>query len=119
MRTLLAILSSMTVLATGYLSLSLVILRPSRATYQEWMPMAALFLLQGVLTVAALAHRVSGRVIRGALLAGAIAILCVGGMWVHATASGPHFEGYALVLGSALVIQGVLTVPVFWQAPAR
>jgi hypothetical protein len=119
MRTLLAILSSLTVLATGYLSLSLTILRPPRANYEEWIPLAALFLLQGMLTLVAIAHGVPGRVIRGALVAGAIAILCVGGLWVYATASGPHFEGYALVLGSALVIQGALTVPVFWHAPAR
>jgi hypothetical protein len=51
--------------------------------------------------------------------AGAIVILCVGGLWVDATVSGPHFEGYALVLGSALFIQGILTIPVLWRVRAQ
>ena len=115
MKTLLAVICCLTVLATGYLSLSLLILRPPRANYYEWIPMAALFLAQGVLTLVAVAGGVSGRWIRSALIAGGIAILCVGGSWAYATLSGPHFEGYAVVLGSALAMQGALTVPTFWR----
>ncbi len=115
MKTLLAIICSLTVLATGSLSLSLLILRPPRANYQEWIPMAALFLAQGVLTLVAVTRGFSAGWMRGVLVAGGIAILGVGSSWTYATVSGPHFEGYALVLGSALVLQGVLTVPVFWQ----
>jgi len=112
MKTLLAVLCSLTVLATGFLSLSLFILRPPRANYQEWIPMAALFLAQGVMTLVAL-RGVSGGWIRGVLVAGGIAILGVGGLWAYATLSGSHFEGYAFVLGSLLAIQGLLTVLVF------
>jgi hypothetical protein len=113
MKTLLAVICSLTVLATGYLSLSLLILRPPRANYQEWIPMAALFLAQGALTLVAVARGGSGKWIRGILVAGGIAILGVGGSWAYATLSSPHFEGYALMLGSALALQGALTVLVF------
>jgi hypothetical protein len=105
MKTLLAVISSLTVLATLYLSLSLLILHPPRANYQQWIPMAALFLAQGVLTLVAVGRGVSHRWIRAALVAGGIAILGAGGSWTYATLSSPHFEGYALVLGSALAIQ--------------
>ena len=115
MKTLLALIASLTVLATGYLSLSLLILRPPRANYYEWIPMATLFLAQGVLTLVAMARGISHRWIRAALAVGGIAILCVGASWAYATLSGPHFEGYALVLGSALAMQGALTVPTFWR----
>jgi hypothetical protein len=114
MKTLLVVISSLTLAATGVLSLSLLILHPPRANYQEWFPMAALFLTQGGLTLFAVTRGGPATWIRRVLVAGGIAILCVGGMWAYATASAPHFEGYALVLGSALAIQGALTATVFW-----
>jgi hypothetical protein len=115
MKTLLAAICSLTVLATGYLSLSLLILRPPRANYQEWIPMAALFLAQGVLTLVAVTRGFSAGWMPRVLMAGGIAILLAGALWAYATVSGPHFEGYALVLGSVLTVQGALTVPVFWR----
>jgi len=114
MKTLLVVISSLTLLATGFLSLSLLILHPPRANYQEWFPMAALFLAQGGLTLFAVTRDASARWIRGLLIAGGIAILSVGALWAYATASAPHFEGYAVVLGSALAVQGALTATVFW-----
>jgi len=115
MKTLLAIITSLTVLATGYLSLSLLILRPPHANYYEWIPMATLFLVQGVLTLVAVARGVFGRWIRSGLAAGGIAILCVGSSCAYATLSSTHFEGYAVVLGSVLAVQGALTIPTFWR----
>jgi len=102
-----------TVLATGYLSLSLAILRPPRANYPEWFTMAALFMAQSVLTMAAVTAVLSGGWIRWLLLAGGIAIIWVGASWARATLASEHFEGYALVLGSMLVVQGALTLGVF------
>jgi hypothetical protein len=64
MRTVLAAISAFTVLATSYLSVSLVILRPPRANTQVWIPMAALFLVQGVLTLIAVAGVISASWIR-------------------------------------------------------
>jgi hypothetical protein len=110
MKTALALISSFTLLAAGYLSLSVAILRPPRVNYGEWFLMATLFVGQSVLTLVAVTGLVSGAWIRWGLLAGSVAIIGVGAAWVKATVSGPHFEGYALVLGSALVVQGVLTL---------
>ena len=116
MRAVLAVICSFTMLATGYLSLSLVILRPPRANYQEWFFMAALFIAQSGLTLVAVARAVSGAWIRVLVLAGGVAIIWVGASWAHATVSGPHFEGYALGLGSVLVAQGALTLAVFLRS---
>src|SRR2546428_12714924 len=104
---------SFTLLATGYLSLSLIILRPPRANYPEWFMMAALFVAQSVFTLVAVAGMVSGGWVRWLLLAGSLAIVWVGASWARATLASNHFEGYALVLGLALVIQGALTLGVF------
>jgi len=112
-RTALAAICVFTLLATGYLSLSLLILRPPRANDQEWAVMASLFVAQSVLTLPVLAGGLSGSWIRWFVVAGGATVLLVGGSWAHATVSGPHFEGYALVLGSVLVVQGALTLAVF------
>ena len=98
-----------TLLATAYLTASLLVLRPPRANYQQWSPMAALIIAQGVVTLVAL-FLVRTAPVRYAALAGAVAIALAGALWVLTMLSGPHFEGYALVLGSALVVQGVLTL---------
>jgi hypothetical protein len=63
--------------------------------------------------------------LRYAAAAGGAAIAALGASSVYSTVSGPHFEGYALVLGAALVLQGLLTVIAFASlrtgpfAPAR
>ena len=105
----LAAICSLTLLATGYLSLSLLVLRPPRANYPEWFMMAALFVTQSAFTLLAVAGMVSGGWVRGLLLTGSLAIVWVGASWARATLTSDHFEGYALVLGLALVIQGALT----------
>ncbi len=113
MKTVLAVLCSFTVLATGYLSLLLLILQPPRANFTTWFLTAALFVAQSALTLAILAGRASSPLIRRAALAGGAAIAVVGAVWIRATVTGPHFEGYAIVLGSAVVAQGALTLIVF------
>jgi hypothetical protein len=117
MKALLAVICPLTLLATAYLSLSLVILHPPRANYVQWFLMAVLFIAQAALTLAAIAGAVSvsGGLIRWVLVAGGAAVTFVGALWLRATLSGVHFEGYALVLGSMLVVQGVLTVCAFWS----
>lgn len=121
MRTILAAFCSFTLLATGYLSLSVLILRPPRVNDSAWFLAAALFAAQAALTMTTLAGVVSGPWTRWLLLAGGVAITLVGASWVRDTVSGPHFEGYALVLGSALMVQGALTVGAFARPidPAR
>lgn len=47
---------------------------------------------------------------------GAMGIAWIGYSMVEHTLSGPHFEGYALVLGTVGVLQGVLTLMLFlWR----
>ena len=53
-----------------------------------------------------------GRLVRLSLLAGGAAIAWLGGSWAYGTVAGDHFEGYALVLGTALAIQGALTIAI-------
>ena len=108
MRNVLAALCGFTVLATGYLSLSLLILHPPRADFATWFVMAVLFVLQSVLTLLVLfANGLAG--LRNLAVLGGAGILVSGASMVHSTLNGAHFEGYALILGSVLVLQGLLT----------
>jgi hypothetical protein len=107
MRTALALLCGCTLLATVYLSVSLAVLRPPRANYQQWAVIAATIVAVGVLTLAALVVDRSAR-LAAAVTAGGIVLAVIGVVSVYRTVSGDHFEGYALVLGSALVVQGAL-----------
>src|SRR5690349_10462935 len=112
LKTALAAICMFTLAATVYLSASLVILRPPRADYQEWALVGAVILVQGVLTLLAMRADLSKRV-RYAVAAGGAVVGVLGGSSVYRTVSGPHFEGYALILGSALVVQGLLTLIAF------
>jgi hypothetical protein len=108
----LAVACAFTLLATVYLSVSLIVLQPPRANYRQWTFVASVIVVQGVLTLAALyAGGPAG--LRYAASAGAAALVWIGASSVYSTMSGPHFEGYALVLGSAMVVQGLLTVATF------
>ena len=51
--------------------------------------------------------------LRYATAVGGLAIAALGASSVYSTVSGSHFEGYALVLGSAMVVQGALTIAAF------
>ena len=101
---------SFTLLATGGLSLSLLVLHPPRANVQQWFLMAGLFVAESVLTLVALRVAVAPLWLRALVTAGGVAVAWVGATWAYATVNGAHFEGYALVLGSVLAAQGVLTI---------
>ncbi len=125
-KTALAAICVFTLLATAYLSASLLILRPPRANYQQWALMASVIVAQGALTLTALwsgskrpwlaeapgARRRLGYV----TAAGGVVLTALGASAVYSTLSGPHFEGYALVLGSAMIVQGLMTVAAFLAA---
>jgi peptidoglycan/LPS O-acetylase OafA/YrhL len=113
MTRLLTALCAFTLLATAYLSLSVLVLRPPRANYREWFPMAALFVGQSAITL------IGRDRLRLVTLVGAAAIMVIGGMWARRTLTSTHFEAYALVLGSALVVQGALTIARLPRRPAR
>jgi hypothetical protein len=116
-KTALAAICIFTLLATAYLTASLLILRPPRANYQQWTLVAAVILVQGALTLFAL-RAGSPKGLRYAAAAGGAAIAALGASSIYSTVTGPHFEGYALVLGSMLVVQGLLTLIAFAGSPA-
>lgn len=112
LKTALAAICLLTLSATLYLSASLLILQPPRANYQQWVLMAGVVVVQGAVTLVAM-RAGSPRGLRYAAAAGGAAIAASGAASVYSAVSGPHFEGYALVLGSALVVQGLLTLTAF------
>jgi hypothetical protein len=117
LKTALAAISLFTLSATLYLSASLLILQPPRTNYQQWSLVASAIMVQGALTLAAM-RAGSRRGLRYAAVAGGAAIAALGASSVYSTVSGPHFEGYALILGSMLVVQGLLTLITFVGSPA-
>ena len=105
----LAAICIFTLSATVYLSASLLIFQPPRANYRQSAVIAVAIIVQGALTLVAM-RAVSPKGWRYAAAAGGAAIAALGAASIYGTVSGPHFEGYALVLGSMLVIQGLLTL---------
>ena len=99
-----------TLSATAYLTLSVVILRPPRFNYSIWLAMAALFVVQSGLTLATVRGAIHSNAARPILIVGGVALAAIGAWWVHATLASQHFEGFALVLGSWVAMQGTLTV---------
>ena len=115
MKPTLAAICASTLLATAYLSASLLILRPPRANYEPWAVVALVIVFQSVLTLIALPAG-SPKRLRHATAAGGVALSALGAWWVAGTMSAAHFEGYALVLGSAMAVQGLLTVTTLMRA---
>jgi hypothetical protein len=118
-RALLAAVTVMCVIsiaASCYLALSYTILK-GLGDIRPLMPLA-LFVAQGAVTLVALNTILSGLSIDLFALAGALAITWLGYSMVERTLSGPHFEGYALVLGTVGVLQGMLTLVLFFWGPA-
>ena len=109
-KTALITLCAFTLLATACLSLSLIILQPPRANLRQWFLMAAIIVAQSATTLIAVSGAAAGDWMRWLLVPGAVAVMWLGATWAYATAHGPHFEGYALVLGSVLVVQGAVTL---------
>ena len=106
-----------TLVATAFLTMSLLALRPPGASYQQWPMTASVIVAQGVLTLVALWTE-SPRALRYVAGAGGLAIAALGADAAYRTLSGPDFEGYALVLGSVMAIQGMFTVIAFAEWPA-
>ena len=116
LKTALAANCLLTLSATLYLSASLLILQPSRANSQRWALVASAIIVQGALTLVAM-RAGSPKGLRYAAAAGGTAIVAPARVHLQ-HGDGPHFEGYALVLGSMLVIQGLLTLIAFAGSPA-
>jgi hypothetical protein len=111
LKTALVALAALTLLAVGYLTASVLVLRPPRANLSAWLPFAALLATQCVLTFAAASSTLAW--LRLLVAAGGTALMAAGVWLIRGTVSSDHFEGYALLLGGMLAVQGALTVAVF------
>ncbi len=105
MRTLLAGACCFTIAASGWLAAMALVLR--RPGYQGLVGLALLFVLQSLLTIGVIAGQLGGRVGRVVLAAGATGLVAAGGRAIAVNVTGPHFEGYAVIIGVALILQGL------------
>lgn len=81
------------------------------AGYPERMLMAAIIAIQGAATL--LLPLLGGRLLFRALIAtGATGLAVFGASAIHGILKAPHFEGFVLLIGFALVVQGLLTLVV-------
>ena len=112
LRRSLGLTSAFVLLATAYLTGSMLALQPPRANLRGWAPIAVLVAVQSGLTLATISGA-AWQWTRWLLVLGSVAIIWLGASWVRNTVAAAHFEGYAVLLGTALVAQGVLTLGVF------
>jgi hypothetical protein len=116
-KTLATVLTGMcciTIAAACFLGLSYALLKG----FDDLRPLIWLtfFIAQSTLTLFALGAVVTGTVLDVVLIAGAAGLAWLGWSMVGSTLSGPHFEGYALVMGGIGMLQGVLTLVLFlWR----
>ena len=111
MRAMLSVLCGLTIAASCWLGAMFVVLH--RAGYQRGVAISALLLLQSLLTLGVAAKILASEWARTAAILGAASIVWLGGAAINRNLSGPHFEGYAVVVGAALVVQGLLTIGLF------
>lgn len=110
LKTALAAICVLVVLAVGYLTVSVVVLRPPRVNYPAWFATATAIVALSAVTLAALSGVAR---LAAATVAGGAALALLGGWMIQQTLASPHFEGYALVVGAMLVLQGAIAVVVF------
>ncbi len=100
-----------TIAASCWLATMFLVLH--RAGYLRGMTLAMFFALQGVLTLAVLAGWLVSAPVRVLTLVGASGIVVAGATALASHLSASHFEGYAVVIGAGLVVQGALTLGLF------
>jgi len=107
MRTFLNLLCGFTLLASSWLGVMYVVLH--QPGYERGVSMSLIFIIQSLLTLALTTGTLSALWWRLLTVAGAAGVVWAGGAAVSSTLTSRHFEGYALVIGVALVLQGLLT----------
>ena len=107
MRIVLNILCGFTAVACLWLAIMFVALH--RPGFEGGMLTSALFLAQTLLALAVLNGWLPGGVWRVLVLVGAAGIVWAGARAIANTLYGHQFEGFALIIGAALALQGVLT----------
>jgi hypothetical protein len=109
MKTAVIGLCSLTLLAVAYLTVSVLVLRPPRANLSGWFPVAAVIAIASMASIAAAAQARAPQSLRLSAVIGAVILFGLGIWMIRGTLQSPHFEGYQLLLGAMLIVQGVLT----------
>lgn len=107
LRTVLTGLCWLGAAACTWLAVMFVVLH--RPGFERGAAMSALFVLQSLLCLALLHGLLSGMSWRVLAFAGAIGLVLAGAEAIVKTTTGPHFEGFALIIGVLLILQGLLT----------
>jgi hypothetical protein len=107
-RTLLAGASCCTIAASAWLAAMALV--QHRAGYLALVGLALLFVLQSILTIGVISGHLTGQGVRVVLAAGATGIVASGGRAIAVNLARPHFEGYAVIIGVVLILQGLLTL---------
>jgi hypothetical protein len=107
MRALTSVVCGFGVVACSWLAVMFVVLH--RPGFERGAAMAVLFVLQSLLAMATINGLLSSLAWRLLTLVGAAGIVWAGGEAVVRALSNPHFEGFAVVIGASLVLQGLLT----------
>ena len=110
MRTLANLICAFGVVACGWLAVMFVVLHPPG--FELSALMSTLFVLQSLLALATVNGVLRAIAWRVLALAGAAGLVWSGGLAVAASLNAQHFEGYVVVIGIALILQGLLTA---WQ----
>jgi len=116
LKSALAVTCAATVVATGYLSLSLLVLKPPGADASAWFTLTALLVAQSAMTLAAITMPRPPAALRAVVVAGALGLFLIAIWRIRTTLSSSHFEGYNLLLGAILVVQGALTIAAFLKS---
>lgn len=116
MRIALAALSAFTLLACAWLLVMFFVLRHQGF---EWRgAVTALLIAQSAVTLVVLGTDVRSVWPRITLALGACAIVALGALAFVANERASDWEGYVAVISAALVMQGLLTLPATFSAPA-
>ena len=107
MRTLVGALCVFTAAAAAWLVVMETVLH--HPAYAQRIVIDTLIGIQSVATLSMIG-RVRGRAARTAAGVGAAALFLIGLQAVRSNLTGTHFEGFAVVIGAALVIQGAITL---------
>jgi hypothetical protein len=120
MRVVLSVLCWLTAIASLWLAVMFVVLH--KPGFERGLVLAVFFVAQSLLALAVVNRRLSGAWRLLALL-GAVGIVWAGSTAIANTLTGQHFEGFVLLIGAALVLQGLLTaqqlIPILFTSSSK
>ena len=108
MRGLLTALCVATIAASAWLGIMFVVLH--RPGFESGALMSTLFIVQSLVALAVVNGWVAARAWPFLAITGAAGLVWAGARAILVNLNGPHFEGYAVVIGILLTLQGLLTL---------